>query len=86
MITSLVVGLAGCQRAPAAPAFDVFGSYFPAWIVCALAGLVAALVSRAVFIRIGIDEHLPVRLLVYLSLTVLWAIGLWFFFFAGVSP
>lgn len=81
-----MLGLAGCGRAPSAPAFDVFGSYFPAWIVCTLAGLVATLVSRAVFIRIGLDEHLPVRLLVYLSLTVLWSVGLWFFFFAGVSP
>ncbi len=78
--------LAGCGRTPLAPTFTVFGSFFPAWIVCALAGLVAALVTRAVFVRIGLDEHLPVRLLVYAAATVLWAVGLWFYFFAGGTP
>lgn len=83
---ALALPLAGCGRAPVAPTFTVFGSFFPAWIVCALAGLVATLVTRAVFVRIGLDEHLPVRLLVYAAATVLWAVGLWFYFFAGVTP
>jgi hypothetical protein len=80
----LIAGAAtGCTRAPAAPTSTVFGSFFPAWIVCALAGLVATLVTRVIFVRTGLDEHLPVRLLVYVGLTLLWAIGLWFAFFGG---
>ena len=74
---------AGCGRAPAAPSFSVFGSFFPAWIVCTLAGLVVTLVVRAIFVRTGLDEHLPVRLLVYVALTILSAIALWAAFFAG---
>ena len=83
LIVLLAGAATGCAPVPAAPTFVVFGSFFPAWIVCALAGLVAALVMRVVFVRIGLDEHLPVRLLVYVGLTLLWAIGLWFAFFGG---
>jgi hypothetical protein len=76
---------AGCGRGPIAPSFSVFGSYFPAWIVCTLAGLVVTLVVRAIFVKTGLDEHLPVRMLVYVALTLLTAIALWAVFFAGVT-
>lgn len=83
LVVLVAASTAGCARAPSAPSFSVFGSYFPAWIVCTLAGLVATLVTRAILVRSGIDEHLPVRLLVYVALTLLWSIGLWWTFFGG---
>lgn len=62
--------LAGCegQRSPALP---LFGAYFPSWLLCLLAGVVGAVVVRVVFIRIGIDEGLPLRLLVYTCVAAL---------------
>jgi hypothetical protein len=85
-LIGLAVSLSACGRGPAAPSLAVFGSFFPAWIVCTLAGLVIALVVRVVFVRIGLDDHLPARLLVYAALTVITAIGLWAVFYAGVAP
>lgn len=61
--------LSGCV-AHQAPAFTVLGSYFPAWIACALMGIVVSAMTRIVFIRIGIDDLLPVRLLVYTCLAL----------------
>ncbi len=59
--------LAGCGQ-PLSPSFPLFGAYFPAWLACAAFGIVGALVVRAVFIRIGLDDVLPWRLLVYTCL------------------
>ena len=85
-VLAIASAATGCARAPAAPTFTVFGSFFPAWIVCTLAGIVATLLTRAVFTRIGLDEHLPVKLLVYVAVMLLWSIGLWFVFFGGAVP
>ena len=81
----LAVPLAACQRPPAAPTFVFFGSYFPAWIVCAILGVVVAVAVRKLFIVIGLDEVLPVRLIVYASLALMAAVGLWSLWFGG-SP
>ncbi|MBJ3778464.1 YtcA family lipoprotein [Acuticoccus mangrovi] len=59
--------LAGCSPA-AAPAVPFLGAYFPSWLLSSFAGIAAALVVRAIFVRIGLDDVLPMRLLVYLSL------------------
>ncbi|HDV9907161.1 TPA: hypothetical protein RKW90_001684 [Klebsiella oxytoca] len=61
--------LSGCV-AQQVPVFTLLGSYFPAWIACALAGIVAAVIARVVFIRLGIDDALPARLLVYVCLAL----------------
>lgn len=63
---------------------SVFGSFVPAWILCAVLGTGTAIILRAVLIRTGIDAYLPLRLLVYVSLTVLAAILYWFLWFGGV--
>ena len=59
--------LIGC-RDFGAPAFSLFGSYFPAWLACAGIGLIAAIVARVLLILVGIDEVLPWRLFVYTCL------------------
>jgi len=58
--------LAGCagSRPPYVVLFD---SYFPSWLLCAVAGCVAAIAMRAVLVRCGVDEYLPLRFLAYLS-------------------
>jgi len=66
--------LAGCAGSPTQ---NVFGSFFPSWMVCALAGLVFAAVMHRVFAAIGIDQALPAPLLVYLSLAVAFTFATW---------
>ena len=68
---------------PAAPSVVAFGSYFPAWIVCAIAGVVGAVVARFVLARLGVDEFLPLRLVVYLCLAIVCGLGLWLVWYAG---
>jgi MFS superfamily sulfate permease-like transporter len=59
--------LAGCSPR-SAPYVTVFDSYFPAWILCAVIGMVGASLVRVLLVRWGIDEVLPWRVLVYLCL------------------
>lgn len=63
-----------CQRMPrrrflranrVSPSLPMFGAYFPFWLACMGAGVIGAVVLRVLFIRLGIDEVLPWRLLVY---------------------
>ena len=68
---------------PAAPSIVVFGSYFPAWIVCAVAGVVGAVIARFVLARLGVDEFLPLRLVVYLCLAIVFGLGVWLIAYAG---
>jgi hypothetical protein len=66
--------LAGCS---ASPSVNIFGSYFPSWMLCAFAGLVLAALTSVAFGAAGIDKVLPVPLLVYLALSVAFAFGAW---------
>lgn len=52
------------------PSFSVVGSYFPYWMACAFIGIITAVIARVLFIRVGIDEVLPWRLLVYVCLAL----------------
>ncbi|EEQ02344.1 hypothetical protein yrohd0001_18320 [Yersinia rohdei ATCC 43380] len=63
------VTLSGCTRAEA-PSFALLGSYFPSWMACAFIGIIAAIIARVMFIRVGLDEVLPWRLLVYVCLAL----------------
>ncbi len=71
-VTTLLAVLivAGCTSA-GAPAIPLFGAYFPSWLACTLAGVFGAVLVRLVFIRIGLDDALPVRLPVYVCLAAL---------------
>ncbi|KKC37781.1 hypothetical protein WH87_08740 [Devosia epidermidihirudinis] len=71
------VSLAGCTGTARAPSVPVFGSFFPAWIICAVGGVVLTLIVRAILIRLKIDEHLPAPPLVYLCLTISSGIVFW---------
>jgi hypothetical protein len=66
---------------PHSPTLDLLGSYFPAWMVCAAAGVVAAVVIRQVLVIVGVGEHVVFPLLTYagLALSATWLIWLMLF-------
>ncbi|HXZ14706.1 MAG TPA: YtcA family lipoprotein [Roseiarcus sp.] len=66
---------------PHAPTLDLLGSYFPAWMLCAAAGVVAAVLVRQVLVVAGVGEYVVAPLLTYagLALTATWLIWLLFF-------
>ncbi|MGE7155275.1 YtcA family lipoprotein [Methylorubrum rhodesianum] len=65
----------------AAPTFSLFGSFFPAWLVCAIAGIVGALVLRAVLSVIRLDDGIPFKLLTYTCAAVAIDCSLWLLMF-----
>ena len=60
----IALGLGGCV-AQTSPSLPLFGAYFPSWLICTTAGVIGAVLVRGLFIRLGIDDALPWRLLVY---------------------
>ena len=71
---------AGCSRAPT---FNILGSYFPAWIVCGVVGILLAVAVRLFFVRINLENELLAPLiLVYPCLTAFFTFTLWLLFFS----
>jgi len=70
------IPLAGCAQAPA---FDVIGSFFPAWLVCLIAGILLTVLAGWLFLRLRVPLTPPI--LIYPSLTALFACALWLIFF-----
>jgi hypothetical protein len=64
-----------------APTLDLLGSYFPAWMLCAAAGVVAAVVIRQVLAVAGVAGYVVAPLLTYagLALSATWLIWLLLF-------
>lgn len=84
VFVAAVMATGAAQAAdPAAPSIVVFGSYFPAWILCAVAGVLGAVIARFILARLGVDEFLPLRLVVYLCLAIVFGLGLWLVAYAG---
>jgi YtcA family len=71
---------AGCSRAPS---FNILGSFFPAWIVCGVLGILLAVAVRLFFVYIKLEDKLLLPLiLVYPSLTLFFTFTLWLLFFS----
>jgi hypothetical protein len=66
--------LYGCSGSPSR---NILGSYFPSWMVCALAGLVIALAARAGLKAAGLLSQVPAPLLVLLSIGCAATFALW---------
>ena len=66
--------LTGCSGAPSQ---NILGSYFPSWMICALAGLLLSVVTHRLFAAAGIDKAIPVPVLVFLALATFFAFAVW---------
>lgn len=73
--------LPGCQLNDHAPTVDVLGSYFPAWMVCIVLGVVLTLIARQLLIGFKLDTQLRPAPLVYLCLTIFFTLAVWLMFF-----
>jgi hypothetical protein len=71
----LSLGLLFCTGCSQAPSFDIVGSFFPAWLVCILVGVLLTVAARWLFLRLRVVIALPV--LTYPSLTALFTFALW---------
>ena len=55
--------LTGCSLA-GAPSFELFGAFFPAWILCALIGIIGAAGARVVLTTPPFNDVVPFQLAV----------------------
>src|SRR5271154_4044553 len=63
------------------PSIDVLGSYFPAWLICIVAGVALTVVARLLFVARKLDAHLFPAPIIYLCLTAVFAMTVWLLFF-----
>jgi hypothetical protein len=65
--------LSGCQIAPSV---NILGSYFPVWLLCITAGILAAVALRLLLVRCAVEEEVGPPLIIYPSFAALVAFGL----------
>ncbi len=71
--------LQGCFRAPS---FNILGSFFPAWILCGVIGILLTVAVRLLFVRYNFEQQLSPLILVYPCLTAFFTFTLWLLFFS----
>ena len=70
--------LTGCQGSPQ---INLLGSFFPAWMLSIIIGIVGTLLLRWIFVRTKLQTHLSPLPAVYFSLWLLLTLGCWLIFF-----
>src|ERR1700752_2101065 len=75
---AMALPVAACNSAPT---MDLFGSYFPAWMLCAAVGIVAAIIIRQILAVAGINDYVVAPLLTYAGLAVSATLLAWLLWF-----
>jgi YtcA family len=64
------------------PLFNLFGSYFPGWMVCVLAAISLSVCVRLVVRKLNWDDYLEPAVVTYSALTLFFSFTLWLLMFA----
>lgn len=64
-----------------APSLDVFGSFFPIWMLCIGAAVLLTLAVHLLLIRLRLAGELGPRIIIYPSMVALFACAIWLVFF-----
>ena len=72
------MAVSGCSSSPT---LNLLGSYFPAWMLCAALGIVAAIIIRQVLAVTGISDYVVAPLLTYAGLAVSATLLAWLLWF-----
>jgi len=75
---AMTLPVAACSYAPT---MNLFGSYFPAWMLCAALGIVAAVVIRQILAAAGVGDYVVAPLLTYAGLAVSATLLAWLLWF-----
>lgn len=79
--SAVILVPAGGSACSQAPAQDVFGSFVPSWLSCAVAGLAAAVLCRFLLKFAGLSDQLFAPPLTYVGIAVAVALAAWLFWF-----
>ena len=74
MLVAMSTLVSGCS---AAPSRSVLGAYFPSWMICVLVAMGLTIVVRVVLGKVGLDDAVPVPIVVYLAFTLAFSFALW---------
>jgi hypothetical protein len=76
--------LNGCARIGAyAPSLDVYGSYFPAWLICLIVGVILTILASQLGRLFDLSALRKFGPLIPVSLILIFSIATWFLFFAS---
>ena len=70
--------LSGCGRAPA---IDIVGSFFPAWMICLTVGAILAFVVRYFLLRYRLETEVGPLALFYPCAVILFTCLMWLIIF-----
>ncbi len=76
----LILPLSSCA-ASGANSYVLVGAYFPAWMLCSMAGVLGAICTRIVMVASGLSEFLPFQLFVCAALGLIIAAATWLLWF-----
>jgi len=76
--TAIALPVAECSYSPT---MDLLGSYFPAWMLCAVIGIIASLIIRQILAVAGINDYVVAPLLTYAALAVSATLLAWLLWF-----
>jgi uncharacterized membrane protein YwzB len=71
--------LAGCGRAPS---FNILGSFFPAWLICMIVGILLAAIVSWTLTALKLEKLIAWGVIVYPCLAAFFAFTLWLLFFS----
>jgi hypothetical protein len=75
-IVALSLSLQGCAL-QGAPSFEVFGAYFPLWLLSAILGLTGALIAHRIFVSTGWVQIVPFQLSVCVAIGLTVSVLFW---------
>ena len=84
--TGLLSTIGYPDRAPLgsyAPSLDVYGSYFPAWLICLIAGVILTVFANQIGRFFDLSPLRKFGPLIPISLILIFSITTWFLFFAS---
>jgi YtcA family len=82
LVVILLIEGCGANRKQV-PSTDVFGSYFPAWLISLAAGVVLTIVAGAIGRLIQVRPGGFAGFILSISLILIFSITVWFWFFAS---
>jgi hypothetical protein len=66
-VAALSLSLQGCTLR-GAPSYEIFGAYFPLWLLSAVLGLFGALLAHRIFVSTGWAQIVPFQLFVCMAI------------------
>ncbi|MGB8415939.1 hypothetical protein [Paraburkholderia sp.] len=73
---ALSLSLQGCTLR-GAPSYEIFGAYFPLWLLSAVVGFVGALIAHRIFVSTGWAQIVPFQLSVCVAIGLTVSVLFW---------